>query len=323
MAKPLAGRYALVRQLVVGRDAVVFEATDLKLSRSVALKAVATGAAHDAAQRLELEGRIVGGLVHPNIVAVTDMGHTESGVPFLVFELLVGESLGMRLEREGALPVAEALSIGEQMLSGLAAAHVRGIVHRDVKPGNVFLLRVGVDQTLAKVIDFGIARIPGMMAGADLPHTDTGFVVGTPQYMAPEQVRGLRDLDARTDVYAAGLVMYEMFSGERPFADRPPAQMLEAIAFEKIPALASRAPHVPPQLARAVDAALGRDPSRRHADANAFLRALRGTAALPATGVTQILEKEEKEAPDADPRDWNVVTQQSAPPEGWSPDDET
>ena len=314
MPQPLAGRYVLMRQIGAGRHARVFEASDLKLGRPVAVKLVAPNGAADAAQRLDVEGRIAGALAHPNVYAVTDRGTTEQGLPFLVLELLSGETLATRLGREGALPIEHALAIAEQMLAGLAAAHVRGIVHRDVKPGNVFLVTAGADQTLAKIIDFGIAQLPEALRPEDMPVTDTGFVIGTPEYMSPEQVSGARDFDPRTDVYAAGIVLYEMLSGVRPFADRPPAKMLEAIAFETIPPIATRVPHLPAAVARAIDAAVARDRDRRHADADAFLLALRSKAAAPATSVTHVLAENERASGDDSDQDWDLSTEHAASP---------
>ena len=311
MTSPLAGRYSVVRQLGSGKHSIVFEATDLKLNRPVAIKVVAPSSVSvpNVAQRLELEGRIAATLSHPNIYAVTDIDRLDSGLPFLVLELLVGEPLSTRIERQGALPVGEAVEIAEQMLAGLGAAHARGVIHRDVKPSNVFLTHAGVDRTVAKVIDFGIAQMKGWFGFEATPLTEVGYVVGTPEYMAPEQVRGWRDFDARTDVYAAGVVLYEMLTGDRPFRDRPAAAMLEAIAFEAIPSITLAAPQVPPPVARAVDLALAKDRERRHRDASAFLRALRSTAEPAQTGVTQILTKKP-------PEEWDLQTLRTRPPEG-------
>jgi eukaryotic-like serine/threonine-protein kinase len=299
----LSGRYALVRQLGSGGSSIIFEATDLKLNRPVAVKVVAPDSPNlqNDAARLQREGRIAAGLSHPNIYSVTDIDWLDSGLPYLVLELLVGETLAQRLDRVRALTVPQTLEIGEQLLAGLAAAHVRGIVHRDIKPANVFLVNVGLDRTVVKLIDFGIARVPQMLDHEEIPLTETGHVVGTPEYMSPEQVRGLRDFDARTDVYAAGVVLYEMLSGVRPFNDRSTATMLEAIAFEAIPPIATIAPHVPPSIAHAIDVALSKDRDRRHADANAFLRALRSLAIPTKTGVTQVVVSEAAE-------EWDMVT---------------
>lgn len=347
---PLAGRYAIVRRLDSGGNALLFEARDLKVGRAVAIKTIAPvhQSTPEAIQRLEREGRIAASIAHPNVCAVTDIDRLDSGAPFLVLELLTGETLADRIEREGPLPPDRALRIAEQLLAGLSAAHGRGIIHRDIKPSNVFLVENGVPgDVLVKLIDFGTAQVPGMptLDGATL--TRTGLVVGTALYMSPEQVRGLRDFDARTDVYSVGAVIYEMLTGVRPFGDRPPKLVLEAIAFERPRALAAVAPGVPPHVARAVDLALSNDRMRRHADAAVLLRALRGGQdARPETGATQIVGPSnasrppppEPDSPDAsgprgvaavdgngDPttlrtrrppaEDWDLPTRQTAAPE--------
>jgi eukaryotic-like serine/threonine-protein kinase len=311
MSNVLAGRYSLTRQIGAGKHCIVFEALDLKLNRAVAVKLVAPASASvpNVAQRLESEGRIAATLSHPHIGTVMDIGRLDTGSPFLVLELLDGETLAARIERRGPLPLTHALDIGEQLLAGLGAAHARGVVHRDVKPANVFLVDVGIDRTIVKLIDFGIARITDMLADPEVQRTETGFVVGTPEYMSPEQVRGGRDFDARTDVYAAGIVFHEMIRGVRPFGDRPPAEMLEAIAFEAVPPLASVAPLVPPIISRAIDLAVARQRERRHADANAFLRALRAVTGPAHTGVTAIVTKEPE-------GDWDLETLATKPPSG-------
>ncbi|HSO31161.1 MAG TPA: serine/threonine-protein kinase [Labilithrix sp.] len=289
---PLAGRYAIRRELGNGASARVYVADDQKLGRAVAVKVLNASSAHspEAVQRLEREGRVSAVINHPNVCAVSDVGRLDNGLPFLVMEHLAGETLADRLDREKRLPVEVAVGFAEQMLLGLHAAHRLGIVHRDLKPANVFLVDLGLGRHLLKLLDFGTAYLTGVVAEAQESLTRVGLVVGTPEYMAPEQLRGLRDFDARTDVYACGVVVYEMISGRRPFQGLPLDQLCQAIAFKQPTPLAQVAPFVPAPIARAVDVALALNPNRRHADAAAFLAALRQESVpeVPATAAVDV-----------------------------------
>src|SRR5262249_6508820 len=212
--------------------AEVYRARDTRLGRDIALKVVTDVLASDSEllRRFEQEARLAGSLNHPNLVAVYDVGEHE-GVPFLVTELLQGESLRHRLSR-GRIPVQTALEWAAQMAHGLAAAHGRGIVHRDVKPENVFVNSDGQ----VKLLDFGIAKLAasagdgshGLMEVTVTPTgggaTRSGSVLGTPGYMSPEQVRG-EPIDARSDLFSLGTVLHEMLSGQRAF---PGASVVES-----------------------------------------------------------------------------------------------
>jgi serine/threonine-protein kinase len=291
----LEGRYQLGRELGSGGFSRVFEATDLKMKRAVAVKLVpeALAAQPEVAQRLEREGRIAAALSHPNVCAVTDAGRAPGGAPFIVLERLAGETLAARLAR-GPLARDEAIDVASQLLGGLGAAHAAGVVHRDLKPANVFLVPLDGGGALVKLLDFGLAQVRGGPAFDAAALTRGGLVVGTAAYMSPEQVRGERDLDARTDVYSAAVVLYEMFAGARPFAALPSSEMLDAIAHKKPPPLASRAREgAPPGVLGAVDAALAVSREHRPADASRLLAMLRG-------GATD---------------DWDLPTWQGEPPE--------
>jgi serine/threonine-protein kinase len=317
---PLEGRYAIRSELGTGGHGRVFLAEDLKLARAVAVKTLGPmprGAEQEAIQRLEREGRVAASINHPNVCAVSDIGHLANGLPFLVLELLDGETLADRIDRVGKLPVELALHFAEQLLLGLAAAHRRGVVHRDVKPPNLFLVNLGEGREQVKLLDFGTAQVPGGPPSDGATLTRVGLVVGTVDYMAPEQVRGVRGFDARTDVYAVGVVLYEMLTGRRPFAGLAVDALCEAIALRAPPPLAAVAPWVPPAVARAVDQALAVDLSRRHADAGALLRALRAEASagddwnLATNQATPFA----KQAPTVgmDGSDWDLVTHRMPP----------
>ena len=300
----LGGRYLLGRELGSGGYASVHEATDLASGRDVAVKVVlpAYRGQREVCERLEREGRIAASLAHPNVCAVSDVGHTDDGTAFIVLERLTGETLADRLAR-GRVSLDVALDVTTQLLRGLGAAHAAGIVHRDLKPANVFLGDAGHGPVLVKLLDFGLAQVPNAPAFEGAALTRTGIVVGTPAYMSPEQVRGARDLDARSDVYSVAVVVYETFAGERPFAELPQRDLLEAIAHRKPPSLATRAPSAPPSVVRAVDAALSVSRTHRPADALALLDRLLDGASSPAN------------APDArGVDDWDLPTWQGPPP---------
>ncbi len=329
---PLAGRYAIQRELGSGANARIYLAFDQKMGRTVAVKVldVTAGASPEAVQRLEREGRVSAAINHPHVCAVYDVGRLDNGLPFLVMEHLTGETLADRCAREHPLPVGVAVDFAMQMLLGLHAAHRVGIVHRDLKPANTFLVDLGLGRQLLKLLDFGTTFLTGNLS-ASSTLTQAGLVVGTPEYMAPEQVRGLRDFDARTDVYACGVVLYEMLAGQRPFGALPIDQVAEAIAFRHPPPLAEVAPFVPPVIARAVDVALSVNPRQRHTDAAAFLAALSETHAVeapPTAGIEaiarptddwELLTLEEASTPEAVAptvalSEWEIATHESGPP---------
>jgi len=213
--------FAIMRLLGEGGMSSVYEAEHALIQRKVAVKVLKSELSVDSAQvqRFFNEARATSAIRHPNIVEVIDVGRLPDGVPYLVMELLEGESLGERLERLGSLEIAVALDYAHQAASALVAAHALRIVHRDLKPDNLFLVpdeRID-DRELVKVLDFGIAKLRGDLAA---PPFDTmvGAVLGTPPYMSPEQCRGLpEEIDERTDIYALGIILYEMLCGRPPF----------------------------------------------------------------------------------------------------------
>ncbi len=261
------GPYEVVSLLGAGGMAEVYRAKDTRLGRDVAVKVMseALSADGDLLERFEREAKLAGSLNHPNVVALYDVG-LQDGKPYFVTELLQGDALRERLAK-GPIPVALALDWAAQMAHGLAAAHERGIVHRDLKPENVFITRDGH----VKVIDFGIAKLVEVAREA-APHglldetmspsgarTGTGMVLGTPGYMSPEQVRG-DPVDARTDFFSLGAVLYEMLCGKRAFAASSVVESGYAILHadpEPLPA------SVPTPVAQVVQRCLEKDPARR------------------------------------------------------------
>ena len=227
------GRYRIVRLLGQGGMGVVYEAHDDQLDRAVAIKVVARAYATDIGrQRLQREARAAARIHHPHICEIYDIGE-EHGDPFVAMELLDGEALSERLAR-GAVPAPEAIGIALQVLDALQTLHEHGIVHRDLKPSNVFQTKHG-----AKLLDFGLARSTThapATAATEGPLTQAGAVVGTPHYMSPEQFRG-EPVDARTDVFAAGVMLFEMLAGTRPFSGRTDLDVYHAIMYEPPAAL--------------------------------------------------------------------------------------
>jgi len=220
--KTIDGKYLVRGVLGEGGMGTVFEAEHMTIGRLVAVKVLHPNQARkkDAVKRFHHEARAAGSIGHPNICEVYDLGTLDDGSPYLVMEKLVGETLADRIAIDGGLPYEEIIDVLEQVLSGLFAAHEKRILHRDIKPENVFLTkRVGCPP-VAKLLDFGVSKvIPLLFDGKedDADLTRTGMVMGTPYYMSPEQARGDRNLDARVDIYACGVMLYEAITGRRPF----------------------------------------------------------------------------------------------------------
>jgi serine/threonine-protein kinase len=264
----LGGRYRIRAILGEGGMGTVFEAEHLALGRAVAVKILHPTQARRnvAVKRFNKEARSAGTIGHPNICEVYDIGELEDGSPFLVMERLVGETFADLIGRTTALPVEEVVDIMLQVLSGLHAAHEKGILHRDIKPENIFLnTRVGVGP-LAKLLDFGVAKEMGPSAHETSELTQAGMVMGTPFYLSPEQARGERDLDQRTDIYACGVVLYESLAGVRPFNATNYNGLLRAILLSEPIPLDRARPDLPAGFAQVVMRAMARDRADRYAN---------------------------------------------------------
>jgi len=217
----LANRYLIVRRIGEGGMGAVYEAKHTIIGKRVAVKVLLEKflTKSDFVARLLQEARLASAIGHEHIVDVTDFGTTDDGRAFVVMEFLEGEALSQLVMREAPLPVERALHIARQVASALGAAHAKGIVHRDVKPENIYLIRRG-DADFIKVVDFGISKAVKQGQGDDGPDyrlTHTGLLLGTPLYMSPEQGRGEEDLDHRVDVWSLGVLLYECLTGEVPF----------------------------------------------------------------------------------------------------------
>jgi serine/threonine-protein kinase len=257
----------------------VWEANDQQLDRAVAIKIPDRSLAADESfvERFRREARSAGRLSHPNVAQVYDYG-VDDGQPYLVMELVLGETLASRLAREGQLPSEEARRIGAGVAEALQAAHEGGVVHRDVKPANIMLTPEGG----VKVMDFGIAA-----AAADGRMTGTGQVLGTPAYMAPEQASG-KGATPASDVYALGVVLYEMIAGRPPFAGETALAVASAHLHRDPEQLQSVAPDADPEVVQAVNNAMAKDPADRPATAAALAAMLRGDAS-PTDASTAVL----------------------------------
>jgi len=272
----LGGRYRVFRAIGEGGMGAVYAALQLDLQRRVAIK-ILHGAEHlspESVGRFRQEALAAAELGHPNIVQVTDFQVNPGEPPFLVMEMLEGESLQALLERERVLPQERAAFIAAQVLAALAAAHATRIVHRDIKPGNVFLTRTPAMGDLVKVLDFGIAKV--VREADDGPLSAAGRIVGTPAYMAPEQAVG-RPVDTRSDIYAIGILLFEMLTGRRPFEDPDPQMVMRQHVRQPPPRLDEITPGAPwctPYMLALVGGALVKEPEHRYQSAAQMIAVL-------------------------------------------------
>ncbi len=271
------GPYEILDALGAGGMGEVYRARDARLGRDVAIKVLPAhlSANPEVRARFEREARAISHLNHPHICTLYDIGHHD-GTDYLVMELLEGETLARRLAK-GPLPLPDVLRHGVEIASALDVAHRGGIVHRDLKPGNVMLTKAG-----AKLMDFGLARATGLpVAAVGLPESPTvsrpltaeGAIVGTLQYMAPEQLEG-READARADLWALGCVLYEMATGRRAFEGTSQASLIAAVLKEAPRPMTELQPLTPPALDRVVTQCLAKDPDERWQTAHDVKREL-------------------------------------------------
>ena len=275
----VASKYRIERQIGSGGMGTVFCATHLMTGRRFALKWMNPDVARDEAarERFIREFQTAGSIMHPNVAAVLDVG-THGDSLFIVMEYLEGEPLSARIAA-GPMAPGECIPIVLEAMSGVAAAHERGMVHRDLKPDNIFVCRGPQgEQREAKVLDFGIVKAIDERHQTMPAITQRGAIIGTPPYMAPEQVLGLEGVDHRVDVYAFGVILYEALSGRLPFTAQTVTALMVKIATEAAPPLASLVRDLPPGLEAVVMKALARAPQDRHATLEGFARALKAFA---------------------------------------------
>ncbi|APR78140.1 serine/threonine protein kinase [Minicystis rosea] len=276
----VADRYEILQPIAEGASSVVWEARDAVSGDTVAVKAVSlerAGWRAEVRDRFQQEARLLQLVKNEYLVGVRDIGETDDGFLYLVLDRLSGETLADRIGRAPRLSWREASAVALELARGLSALHAEGIVHRDLKPANVILHDAGgTAPPRCKIIDLGISK--ALAAAADpvlfATLTATGQVLGTPEYMSHEQALGERDVDARTDVWALGVVLYEMLAGRRPFEGQNPNAVLAAIRRGSPPRLAEIARDAPPALAEVVDRCMARARADRYRDGHELAAAL-------------------------------------------------
>ena len=281
----LDGKYQVERVLGSGGMGIVVQARHLTLARRVAIKFMRPEALKDgeSVARFQREANAAASLLSEHTARVQDTGRLANGAPYMVMEFLVGQDLGELVERSGALPIGTAVALMLQACEALAEAHARGIVHRDIKPRNLFLAQRVDGSPLLKVLDFGLAK--HVETGNDHALTRTTAVMGSPQYMSPEQMRASRDVDHRTDIWSLGVCLYELLTGTVPF-DAPTVPMLCALVLKESP----RPPHelrpdIPLELSAAVMRCLEKEPGARFEDVGALADSLEPFGAAPGSAV--------------------------------------
>ncbi len=297
--------------------AQVWRAEHLTLGRAVAVKFLhAAGSPNgEAAQRFVREARLAASITHRNVVDIVDFGLTEPDhVPYMVMELLRGRALGEHLEASGPLAIPDAARIVSELLRGLAAVHDAGLVHRDLKPDNIFLVD-DEDGAYPKLVDFGLSRRVGR---SDM--TAQGIILGTPDYMSPEQAEGASHIDARTDVYAMGVILYELVSGQMPFDGASLAELLSHVADGTSIPLRARLPDAPEALVAIIERAMHRDPGQRFASARE-MRAALGASNLFVTGTPGPFLRAAP-SPHVSPRSMGASTLDERSPVGAAPHEE-
>ena len=268
----MGGRYRLTRLIAAGGMGAVYEAEDQREQRIVALKLLHRELTSDREirRRFRRESSVLLALDHPSVVRVLDIGTDDDELLFSVMELLAGETLHDRLEREGAFDARALLLILDGMAEGLGAAHDHGVIHGDLKPANVFLVGDDSAPSPVKLLDFGLSKVLGLER-----LTRTGELIGTPAYMAPELLTGKGELDERIDTYALGVILYQCLAGRPPFVGKVPGKLMMDVVMSEVPSLRELAPGVPEDVAAVVAQAMSRPRDGRFASARALARAYR------------------------------------------------
>jgi serine/threonine-protein kinase len=288
----LDGKYEIAREIGRGAMGVVYEALHLGLGRRVAIKTLLgqMGADGEASARFEREAQSASAIGHPNIIDIFDLGCTQTGLRYMVMELLAGKPLDAIMRRTPQLPIPLSIHIVSQVLSGLGAAHKNGIIHRDLKPENIFVIDSDERPSFVKIVDFGISKMVGARTAPSanttrFAGTVAGVVLGTPLYMSPEQAIG-QPLDQRTDIYSTGVVLYEMLCGRTPIEGQSYPEIMTGILKGNYPPPRSLRPEIPAALEAVIARALTRDVSKRFPSAAAMRAELTGSQEVTPSPIT-------------------------------------
>jgi serine/threonine-protein kinase len=271
------GKYRLVRLIGTGGMGAVYEGENLLIRRRVAIKILHAGSTGnaDAVRRFEREAQAAGEIGNDHILEVLDLGSLDNGDRYMVMEYLDGETLAARIERHGRLTPNQIAPIARQFLTALASAHAAGIIHRDLKPENIFILRSKAGRVdFVKLIDFGISKFSRPMSDGEHRMTRADAVLGTPCYMSPEQARGARETDVRSDIYSCGVILYESVTGRLPFEGDSFNDLMFKIALQDAPSPLVFVPSLDPEFAWLINHAIARAPENRFASAQEFAEAL-------------------------------------------------
>jgi serine/threonine-protein kinase len=289
----VSGRYRVLDTIGTGGMGQVYLAEHVAIQKRVALKVLHPeySSKHDIVERFRQEAISASRIKHPNVLEIFDYGELEDGSSFIAMELLEGRDLGQALEKDGPLPPGAAIEVLLQICRALEAAHARGVVHRDLKPDNVFLQKHGEGESIVKIVDFGIASLRStddaaqQQAASKRRLTRTGMIFGTPEYMAPEQAQG-KQADQRSDVYAAGVILFETLTGAVPFNGDSFLEVLNRHVLFPIPRLAdvNKDVQVSPELENVVRQAMAKDPAARFGSMREFAEALLSTPEAAAAG---------------------------------------
>ncbi len=288
----LDSRYRIDSLIAVGGMGAVYAGTHLLLHKRIAVKVLRSDLQSKQAmvERFQREAIAASAIGHENIVSVTDMGRTPDGIAYLVMELLTGQNLADLIEADAPLNAELACDIALEILSGIAAAHHAGIVHRDLKPENIYLSHRPVSRDRVKILDFGVSRLAsGTQPTPDVRLTTTGMIMGTPRYMSPEQARGETTITHATDIYATGVILYEMLSREVPYGAHNYNVLVHKILSAETMPLAQYRPDLPPTLVAAVEKAMALDPMDRYTTAEEFGIAIAPFSSNPSAAPTMPL----------------------------------
>src|SRR5215212_3384562 len=262
----LAGKYRIDARLNEGGMGTVYRGCHVLMDKTVAIKVLRPSLAADEkiVARFSREARAASRISHPNALSVTDFGEDDNGTVFLVMEFLSGRTLKQVIRDEGPLPLPRIVEITRQVGDALAAAHAQGVVHRDLKSDNIMLLDMTSAGDYAKVLDFGIAKINEPDGEFDGGLTAPNLVIGTPQYMSPEQCSQDSDIDARSDIYSLGVILFEMLIGHVPFSGDSATIVMMKHLQEPVPSVLEERPDVPPPVGRVVARAMAKVPDNRY-----------------------------------------------------------